>query len=176
MEFLDQLQKDKKVAQDLVDNKIAKDIWEAYKIIHEKQHLNVPSIPIEQHTEQKSKDEEQTQESEGNTDRLAKLEEFLQRFDKFFSKFYEGTNTKIGDLTKQMNQLNQELAELRRVKEKPVVIEQSKEENEELQNTEQKEENKEEKTEFRQREGSYSPNDVSVDKIFNNSNNKMMKR
>ena len=229
MEFLDQIQKDRKIAQDLVNNKIAGDIGEAFKMIQEKRHMQVKVIPVseqnidgspkisqhaqiqqtqaQQTTQQIQSASQTTQMPSEAVERLAKIEEFLHKFDKFFSKYHDDTNAKLSDLTRNLNALNNELQELKNRKVEPVVhaksnitsnsssaediiarrqmlglqesnieIEDTHAEKQQTQQAPQAKPQQAASSTFRQKDGNYKSDDVSVEKIFNNSHNRLMKR
>ena len=229
MEFLEQIQKDRKIAQDLVNNKIAGDIGEAFKMIQEKRHMQVKIVPVSEQNidgslkiNQHAQTQTQTQQTQAqqtqsiqqtaqptseSIERLAKIEEFLHKFDKFFSKYHDDTNAKLSDLTKNLNALNNELQELKNRKVEPVVhaksnitshsssaeeiiarrqmlglqesnieIEDTHAEKQQTQQAPQAKPQQAASSTFRQKDGNYKSDDVSVEKIFNNSHNRLMKR
>ncbi|MBI2135955.1 hypothetical protein HYU06_02710 [Candidatus Woesearchaeota archaeon] len=214
MEFLEQIQKDRKIAQDLVNNKIAADIGEAFKMIQEKRHMPVKIIPVSEqningslkqsaqaqqphaqtssssHSSQSQASQEQvSQISSDAAERLGKIEEFLQKFDKFFAKFYEDTNAKLNDFSKSINAVNSLLEEVKNRKiEQNISIRENTMESADsaapsestaiISNHQLKglEESGVKQSTFRQKEGNYKPEDVSVEMIFNNSHNRLTKR
>lgn len=218
MEFLEQIQKDRKIAQDLVNNKIAADIGEAFKMIQEKRHMQAKIVPVSeqnideslrqspqiqttsssqvQQTSSSSQSfqsqalqEQVSQISSDTAERLVKIEEFLQKFDKFFAKFYEDTNAKLNDFSKSINAVNSQLEEMKNRKtEQSISIRENtmkrvdlaapSESSAVISNHQLKglEESGVKQSTFRQKEGNYKPEDVSVEMIFNNSHNRLTKR
>lgn len=218
MEFLEQIQKDRKIAQDLVNNKIAADIGEAFKMIQEKRHMQVKIVPVSeqnideslrqspqiqiasssqaqqtssssQSSQSQALQEQVSQISSDTAERLVKIEEFLQKFDKFFAKFYEDTNAKLNDFSKSINAVNSQLEEMKNRKtEQSISIRENtmkrvdsaapSESSAVISNHQLKglEESGVKQSTFRQKEGNYKPEDVSVEMIFNNSHNRLTKR
>ncbi len=223
MEFLEQIQKDRKIAQDLVNNKIAADIGEAFKMIQEKRHMQVKIVPVSeqnidgnlrqspqiqttsssttsssqaqqtssssQSSQAQASQEQATQIISDAAERLVKIEEFLQKFDKFFAKFYEDTNAKLNDFSKSINAVNSQLEEMKNRKtEQSISIRENtmkrvdsaapSESSAVISNHQLKglEESGVKQSTFRQKEGNYKPEDVSVEMIFNNSHNRLTKR
>ncbi|HIH42476.1 TPA: hypothetical protein HA246_02415 [Candidatus Woesearchaeota archaeon] len=238
MEFLEQIQKDRKIAQDLVNNKIAADIGEAFKMIQEKRHMQVkihsaaeqnidgslkhnpqiqqqveqlhqqaqqtagnPQTQIISSTQSSQAQEQTTQIVSDAAERLVKIEEFLQKFDKFFAKFYEDTNAKLNDFSKSINAVNFQMEELKNRKVETIAVKnpassssrssaddiiakrqmlglQESEIDLEIPDAKQQQAPAQPKqsSTFRQKDGNYKPEDVSVEMIFNNSHNRLTKR
>ncbi|MBS3158177.1 hypothetical protein J4206_02730 [Candidatus Woesearchaeota archaeon] len=227
MEFLEQIQKDRKIAQDLVNNKIAADIGEAFKMIQEKRHMQVKihsatdqnidgslkqgsqiqttsslhAQPTTSNTQSSQAQEQATQIVSDAAERLVKIEEFLQKFDKFFAKFYEDTNAKLNDFSKSINAVNFQMEELKNRKVETTAVKNSassssrssaediiakrqmlglQESEIELETPEPKQQQAtaqpKQTSTFRQKDGNYKPEDVSVEMIFNNSHNRLTKR
>lgn len=201
MEFLEQIQKDRKIAQDLVNNKIASDIGEAFKMIQEKRHMQIKihtaaeqnidgslkQTQAQQSPAQTTSHEQATQITADAAERLIKIEEFLQKFDKFFAKFYEDTNTKLNDFSKSLNALNFQMEETKRKAEKnaqetsikPANTSESASviSNHQLKGLEESGVKQQPASStFRQKDGNYKPEDVAVEMIFNNSHNRLTKR
>lgn len=233
MEFLEQIQKDRKIAQDLVNNKIAADIGEAFKMIQDRRHMQIKThTAAEQNIDGSLKQSSQAQTSSSTqvqqiassiqssqaqttsnpqssqteasqeqaaqissdaAERLVKIEEFLQKFDKFFAKFYDDTNAKLNDFSKSINALNFQMEEAGRRSKKEASAQELPEtsvkpvtssgsasviSNHQLKGLEESgvSVKQQSASSFRQKDGNYKPEDVAVEMIFNNSHNRLTKR
>ena len=156
----------------MVQNGIAKDTSEALDII-KKQNLEpkeaAPSVVVPDQTA-----------------RLAKLEQVLQDFGKFFMDYKTTTEknqtemqnmikqhvSEISQLKEQSMNIRREISELKRapvVKEAPKIVAEEKEEP-------QEEATKAQPKPYNQRSGNFTPNDININDFFSNSHGKMMKK
>src|SRR3989338_9093142 len=110
MDYLQEKQKEIKLAQEMVSNRLATDIGDALRKIQERKYDGRQAVPnqsmSQKQPEQSAQQGIQTTIASASKaevdDKLVKIENFLQRFDKFFSKFYEDTNSRLQDLSKQI--------------------------------------------------------------------------
>ena len=150
MDYLRDAQKAHEMAKSMVANGLAANINDAFKLM---QNMSEQAQqPVKQEVKMENNDNE----------RLAKIENFLQRFDKFFSKFYEDTTKRFNELNKELNEMrdkidNQRVSSYRT----PEPI---------------REEVKQTAPNSNQRIGGFKPSDIDINDIFSNAGNKMMKR
>lgn len=162
MEFLQEAQKDLNAAQSMVDSGIAKDEAEALSIIKAKK-----KEAVEETQKDISEGEETMSDNDEVEKRVAKMEQVLQDFGKFFVDYKKDNVGKLTELSEQVTAFRKELLSVKSELQKLVavvpvekLVEFSKEE------VEPKETNTDKKI----------ADDVAVDKIFNNAHNRLIKR
>ncbi len=170
MEYLRDLKKTNELAKTMVKCGIATNVVEAQDQIKNKETMLVGESEQSVNSEPISVQEiKEAPELTTPDKKVDEIEDFLKRFDPFFAKFHSETVAKLDALTKEIEKLKKQVANGAVVKEEPAVVEEPIAEGGQTTLSEPKE-----KKEFRQKDGEYSSDDVSVSKIFNNANGRLM--
>jgi len=163
MEYLNEAQKEMELAKTMVQNGMYSNVDDALKEIQSKKSQE-PSMPEE-------KDEYSM------VKRIAKVEQVLQDFGKFFVEYKTATEKTMKDIGHSMMDLKNELDQLKTkaptLKEEVEKTEEEPTLNEEIEKTEVKEPEKKET--YNERQGEFTPDDVQIEDIFSNAHGKMMK-
>ena len=197
MEFLSQAQKDQALAETMVKNGLAISVPNALEKIknqreQEKGKEQIAAKKAQEQTDvfagqsapQAAPEPRPVAAPVQNIDpdlnaRLTKIEGFLEKFDKFFSKFYEETKQKLSDLTKQMNAISSKQQSMN----EPTLKEIAKDFSEQPEKQEQPAAQQQaapakpqEESKPHPKTGSQDPNKYNIAEIFNNAGNKMNRR
>ncbi len=170
MEYLNEAQKEMELAKTMVQNGMYSNVDDALKEIQSKKSQE-PSMPEE-------KDEYSM------VKRIAKVEQVLQDFGKYFVEYKTATEKTMKDIGHSMMDLKNELDQLKtkaptlkeEAKEEPTLkeeIEKAEENNEPKKEEEIKEPEKKET--YNERQGEFTPDDVQIEDIFSNAHGKMIK-
>jgi hypothetical protein len=163
MEFLQKAQKEHEIAKSMVRNHLAANVTDAMKKVDSPApHQTVQQPSAFQHADSQKTDDGQK--------RLEKIEGFLSRFDKFFSKFYEDSNSQLAALSKEVVAMKEEIS---RIKSQGYGTRAASQPPAQANNAaaRQQPENK-----HSPRTGDFKPGDVAIENIFSNAHGKMMKR
>ena len=189
MDYLQEKQKEIKLAQEMVSNRLATDIGDALRKIQERKYDGMQAVPnqsmSQKQPEQSAQQGIQTTIASASKaevdDKLVKIENFLQRFDKFFSKFYEDTNSRLQDLSKQIIEMNSRINSIntnsvRSSRTEPAQEHQASSSSTSYSNTQMDASSNKEAPKASPRTGRFTDNDVAIDKIFSNANFKMTRK
>tara|TARA_Y100000034_G_C6748295_1_gene332449 strand:- start:181 stop:708 length:528 start_codon:yes stop_codon:yes gene_type:complete len=174
MEYLNEAQKDMELAKTMVQNGMYTNIDDALKEIQTKKETSNAQ------PQQTTLQEPETKDDYSLAKRVAKMEQVLQDFGKFFVDYKNENEQTIRNLNQNLLVLRNELSQLK--PNEPSLKEQYEKEEEqtkleetpkeESKTEESKEENKEK---YNERQGEFTSDDVQIEDIFSNAHGKMMK-
>lgn len=181
MEFLQKAQKDLAVAEEMVKNRMAKTVDEALEMMQNQKSdfeqgkiMEGENKTIEEESKEEVKEEPKNEEIKADIpeDRVAKIEQVLEDFGKFFVDYKDETSKKIVEVSEQIAQFREELLEVRAEIQKSKQA-QSVERVETVKEAPQVE-TKEDSSHPKQ--GEFTSKDVEVENIFSNAHGRLNKR
>lgn len=187
---MEELQKDMMLAKSMVQNGLASSIDDALRKIRKQKEEKMAQETQQNNTNQTS---EQASIDPNMVARVKKMEDVLQDFGKFFMEYKQNQFSKVTDLAKDVNALKDQLSQIQlaisqlksgAIKTEPKVEEPVKQEApqpveqpiQQPQPVQQPQPAQQPKQEPSQRTGHFKSEDVCIEKIFSNADNRMTRR